>query len=93
MAVWAPAAIADLQDAWLYISTDNEDAADRLVERLRSAAERLDRHPLIGRPGQMPGSREFSVSDTRYFLVYFIGKGEIEIARVVHSARRWPPKG
>jgi toxin ParE1/3/4 len=93
MPIWAPEAIADLQEAWVYIARDNEGVADRIIDRIGAAADRLDRHPLMGRGGKAPDSREFTVSGTRYFLVYYVRSEDVEIARVVHSARDWPPKG
>jgi addiction module RelE/StbE family toxin len=93
MAIWAPQALADLKEAWDYIAEENEPAADRILATIETAGNRLERFPFLGRPGRAPGSRELTVPRTRYFLVYYVQPAGVEIARVVHSARQWPPKG
>jgi toxin ParE1/3/4 len=90
---WTFDAARDVQEAWSYIAADNEVAADRVLERLTSSGERLSRYPRLGRSGREPDTREFSVPKTRYILIYRIVGSDVEILRVLHSARRWPPKG
>lgn len=90
MVVWAPTALNDLKDAWDHIASDNEAAADRIVGAVEDAGNRLDRFPRMGRPGKLPGSREFSIPRTPYFLVYYEKSSGVEIARVVHTSRQWP---
>jgi toxin ParE1/3/4 len=90
---WTADATADVRDVWDYIAEDNEPAADRIVERLISAAGILDRHPLIGRTGKEPCTRELVVSGTRYILIYRVKARKAEILRVLHGKQDWPPKG
>ena len=91
MLIWAPSAIADTNDIWLYIAQDNPDAANRTLERLEDAGGRLLRFPRSGRIGQIAGTRELVVWRTPYILVYRIRGHDVEIAHVVHGARQWPP--
>lgn len=91
MVVWAPAALTDLKDAWDHVAADNEAAADRIATAVDEAGNRLDRFPKMGRPGKLTGSREFSVPQTPYFLVYYLTADKVEIARVMHTSRQWPP--
>ena len=93
MITWAPDAKRDLREAWSHIAVDNERYADRLVELLTAASERLLRFPALGRKGLYDGTREFHVPRTRYFLVYRARADGIEIARVMHTSRQWPPEG
>jgi len=93
MIIWAPDARRDIREAWSYVAADNERYADRLVDLIIAASERLARFPALGRKGFHAGTREFHVPRTRYFLVYRIGADDIEIARVMHTSRRWPPEG
>ena len=90
---WTADAIADIQNGWDYIAEDNVAAADRIVERLISAADILDRHPLIGRSGKEPGTRELIVSGTRYILIYRADGRKVEILRVLHGKQNWPRQG
>ena len=93
MLIWAPVALTDFNEGWDRIAADNETAADRVFSAIREAAHRLERFPRMGRPGKISGTREFSVPHTPYFLVYFVKPDGVEIARVMHSSRLWPPKG
>jgi len=93
MPIWAPAALADLKESWDYVAADNEAAADRILSIITEAGHRLDRFPRMGRPGKIAGTREFSVPRTPYFLVYCVKTNGIEISRVMHSSRKWPPQG
>jgi addiction module RelE/StbE family toxin len=92
MIIWAPDAKKDVREIWSHIAVDNERHADRLIDLLTAASERLSRFPALGRKGLYVGTREFHVPRTRYFLVYRVRTGGIEIARVMHSSRQWPPE-
>jgi plasmid stabilization system protein ParE len=89
---WTPDAIADARDVWDYIAHDNDDAADRTVRTIELAADRLDEFPQMGRKGAEPGTRELVVARTHYRLVYRPLTTEVEILRIIHGARDWPPK-
>ena len=92
MPVWTLPAIVDSQEAWEHIARDNEPAADRLMEVLTSAANRLDRFPQLGRPGPFSGTRQFFVAKTPFKLIYrVLEDGSVELLRVYHTSREWPP--
>jgi toxin ParE1/3/4 len=93
MAYWTLDATSDVQEAWSYIAKENEAAADRIIGRITASGERLSRYARMGRHGREPGTREFSVPRTRYILIYRILANDVEILRVLHSARQWPPEG
>ncbi len=86
-------AAADLLDIWLHIARENEDAADRLLDRIEETCRRLAQSPALGRSRDelSPGLRSFPVG--RYVLFYRPRKdrkGEtagIELARVLHGSR------
>jgi len=87
---WVRAALADLHHAHAYIAGDNPAAAGRLVARIGTAVGRLASLPNLGRPGRVQGTRELTVSGTRFFVVYRIAGENLDILRIMHSARRWP---
>lgn len=93
MAKWTTDAVDDVRHAWDYIASDNEPAADRIVERVIAVATLLDRHPFMGRKGQEPGTRELVVLRTPYIVIYRVVGDEPEILRVLHGKQSWPPKG
>lgn len=90
---WAPQAKADLDHIYSYVAKDDPRAAARLVERIVIAVEdQLLAMPEIGRPGRVPDTRELVISGTPFIVPYRIAGDKIEVARVYHSARRWPER-
>ncbi|MEJ0025161.1 MAG: type II toxin-antitoxin system RelE/ParE family toxin [Rhizomicrobium sp.] len=89
--IWSPRAERDLDEVWEYIAADSVDTADRIVERLRSISDLLTEHPHIGRSGRITDTRELVVTGTPYILIYRVGPDRIDIAYVLHGARKWPP--
>jgi addiction module RelE/StbE family toxin len=67
--LWTLTAEQDRADIVDYIAQDNPLAAIRMDERFEAAVGRLAEHPLIGRPGQVPGTREL-IPHESYRLVY-----------------------
>jgi plasmid stabilization system protein ParE len=90
--IWSGPARRDVDDIWYFIARDNLDAADAVAERLRGASVMLEEFPRLGRSGRLPGTREFAVSGTPYLLIYRAASRRLEILRVIHGARDWPPK-
>lgn len=84
------AALRDLTEAVTYVAADNIDAAERLRERLLVAADQLRRFPALG-PAEANDRRVFTVTGTRFRLIYRVGPAEIVILRILHGARQWPP--
>jgi toxin ParE1/3/4 len=58
---------------------------------LTQASDVLNHFPKIGRAGRRAGAREFVVSGTPYILEYRVAKATVEITRVIHGTRKWPP--
>lgn len=90
--VWTGAARQNLDAIWLFVAQDNIDAADELMDAIRSASTVLEQHPRAGRSGKVPDTREFVVSGTPYILLYRIADGVVQILGVIHGARDSPPK-
>lgn len=88
--IWTPEAKQDRSDVWDYIAADNPYAAVRMDEQFSDAASNLARHPMLGRPGKMPGTRELFPNEN-YRLVYEINGEIIWILTLIHTARQWPP--
>ena len=82
-----PAAIADVDEIWGYITERNEAAADRLIEAFTAAAERIEESPYIGaqRKDVAKTARGYLVSS--YIILYRVDDDGVEIVRVVHGAR------
>ena len=88
---WSARALADLEAIQDYLLKRSPSAALRLVTVLRRAAENLSTMAQRGRPGRWPGTRELIVPNTPYLIPYRVRGEVVEILRVFHGARRWPP--
>lgn len=86
--VWTDDATADLLDILDDIAARNATAADRLNALIQHAADRLPDHPLIHRPGRVPGTRE-AIVHPNYILVYRVGEA-IEVLAVLHARQQYP---
>ena len=90
---WTKAASNDLDSIEDYIWQDNPKAAVRQVLRIIDAVENnLSSNPWMGRAGRLPNTREFVITATPYIVIYRVKNKALEIIRVIHGARKWPPK-
>ena len=87
---WTRLALQDLRHLHEYIAEDNPSAANRMVTRIQDATQRLKKHPQMGRPGRVQGTRELFIAGSPYIVVYILGDSEIQIVAIIHSAMRWP---
>lgn len=67
-------------------------AAERVGLRLREVVAALSRHPGMGAPGRVPGTREFQVPGLPYRIIYRVGRDAggaqaLEVLRIHHGAR------
>jgi toxin ParE1/3/4 len=85
------AARSDLDEIWFYIAQDNVDAADRFLRAIVSRFPKLAAMPQIGRAREelSPRLRSFPVG--RYIIFSRPMENGVEIARVLHGARDFPP--
>lgn len=88
---WTLPAILDAQEAWDHIAADNESAAERVLDRVVEATNRLTRFPLLGRPGPETGMRQLVIPRTPYKAFYRLTDSGVDILRLLHEARNWPP--
>lgn len=88
--VWTSEAEQDRSEVWNYIAAYNPQAATRLDELFSDAAVSLSVHPMRGKAGRIPGTRELTPHEN-YRLVYEIERKTVWILALVHTARQWPP--
>ena len=86
---WRPAARADLLAILDYISDDNPEAAERLINEIEVKVSRLPRRPGLFRRGRVAGTREMVVRPN-YLVIYTEDEQAVVILRVLHAAQQWP---
>ena len=91
--VLTDAAEEDLAAIYTYYAERSGPAADRVVGLILKAINGLGLFPLMGRPGSVPETRERIVTRYPYRIVYHVDETNqtVEVWRVVHAARHWPP--
>ena len=89
--VWSPQAAADLRSVHSWIARENEATARGVVEQIMRRIMILPDHPSMGRPGRVRETRELIVTGTPYLVPYRVRGDRIEIIRVYHARRKWPP--
>jgi toxin ParE1/3/4 len=89
--IWSPEAINDLAALRIYIEQDDPVAAQRVALHIIHSIETLlPNNPEMGRPGQVPGTRELVIPKTPFIVPYRLAGNTIQILRIFHGARRWP---
>lgn len=89
-ALWSLAAEQDRSHIIDFIAAENPLAAIHMDELFAGAAARFGEHPLMGRVGTIPGTREW-IPHESYRLVYEVRRDSVWILALVHNARLWPP--
>lgn len=87
---WTRVTVQDLRAVWDLVAEKNEAAGDKLIQRISTAIEQLQRHPNLGRPGRIPETRKLIFIETRYVASYRIIRREIQVLAILHGARTWP---
>jgi toxin ParE1/3/4 len=91
--IWSPESIRDLIALRAHIAEHDPAAAKRIALHILYCDEGLlAEHPKLGTPGSVPCTRELVIQKTPYIVPYRVRGSRIEIARVYHSARRWPER-
>ncbi len=89
---FARRAESDLDAIYQYIAQDNPTNADRVIQRIVQAIAVLENFPLLGRDGQVEGTREFSIVRLPYLAVYrIVDETELRVLTIIHTARQYPP--
>ncbi len=80
----------DRHDIVDYIAHDSVLAAIHMDELFARTAQRLSEHPLLGKLGQQPGTREL-IAHESYRMVYEVDAQTVWVLALAHTARLWPP--
>jgi toxin ParE1/3/4 len=90
---WLPRAIRDRDAQIDYIAARNPRAAIDQGDKIAHQIDQLLAHPGMGRPGRVDDTRELVISGTPFVVVYRHRPRaqRIELLRVLHGARMYPP--
>ena len=58
-------------------------------ELFTEVSSRLIKHPFLGKPGRIAGTREL-IPHANYRLIYEVLPDQLRILALVHTARLWP---
>ena len=70
-----------------YIALDNPAVAERVYWEIVRTAEKLPEFPALGRPGRHPETRELSIAELPYLIVYEVSPEKVTILAVFHTSR------
>ena len=88
--VWSRTAVEDLKSLRAYIEEQNPRAAAKIADAIGRRVDSLKEFPGQGRPGRVPHTRELIIPETPFLVVYTVSGTTVQIAAVLHGARRWP---
>jgi toxin ParE1/3/4 len=88
--LWSPQGRRDLWDIYRHIASDNPRAARALHDKILSGIQVLSEAPQMGRPGRVPGTREWVVAGTSDIVPHRVCGETLQILRVYHTSRLWP---
>lgn len=87
---WLRRVLRNLEEEAAHLARDNPQAAAALVSQADESTRLLARHPDMGRPGRVPGTRELVLPHFSYIIPYRVREQRVEILRVLHTSRKWP---
>ena len=84
-----PAALAELDAIFDYITARNPAAAHRVIDTITRSIRRLERHPRSARESEIPGIRRLPIVQYPYIAFYTIDDDaqEVIILRVRHTSQ------
>ncbi len=88
---WLTLALKDMDSIAAYVASEDQEAATLLIEKLWQAGKTLSHSPNRARPGRVPGTRELVLTSLPYYLVFTVEDNAVQILRVLHTARKYPP--
>ena len=84
---FALSAQRDLDGSFLYIRSQNAEAASRIVSRLVERARALAEQPFSGKATDEPDTRMLFVPDIQYLIFYDVVGDIVEINHIRHMSR------
>jgi len=86
--IWTKPALEDLESIKLFIAKDSPYYAEKYIEKIISAVEKIEKFPKIGRV--VPEEKNENLREIihgNYRVIYLLADGEIIITAIVHTRR------
>ncbi len=87
---WRNSANEDLAEIMAYIKARNEQAANKLFERIEAALDHTSEHPYLYKQSERVTQTREIVVHPNYIIFYRVTPTAIEVINVVHSKRQYP---
>ena len=84
---WTREAADQLEAIVRHIQRENPEAAHTVAQTILGRIAKLETLPAMGRPGELPGTRELVSSP--YVIVYRLKHDVVEILHIWHGAQDW----
>ncbi len=82
---------ADLRMVRDYLEPLSPQGYNRIIFAIFAAFDQLESFPLLGREGEVDGTRELSVPRTPYRIIYTLPDAyHIDVEAVLHGKRKYP---
>ena len=88
---WLALALQDMQEIAAYIAENSPTKAQEVAQEIWNCGQSLKALPARGKPGRVPGTRELALVGLPFFLAFRVVGDTVQILRVMHTARQWPP--
>ncbi|MDP2700306.1 type II toxin-antitoxin system RelE/ParE family toxin [Thalassospira sp.] len=89
---WTRPALRDLSEIFDFLAARNPVAAQKILSGIRTRANLLPHHPMMGRSGRIDGTRELVIGKTPFVIAYRVTSTHVDILAVRHDHRQWPDK-
>ena len=90
LVLWTRRALRRLDQHAALVALWSPTAADEMARRVRSLADGLAAHPLMGREGRYLGTRELVAEKGRLVVVYRVRGQAVQIITVHDTRQAWP---
>ncbi len=87
---WTRLALTSVEAEAARLTREHPPTAKRAIKRIHDAVRTLVKHPTLGRPGRLPGTRELSVPGTPYVVPYRVQDEEVEVLCLLNLGKRYP---
>lgn len=86
--IWETRAENDLAEYQQYIHQFNPKAAIDVVDRIFGCVDTIARQPLMGKPGRVDETREFTIPGLHLSVIYRVLEASLIIVTIHHHRRK-----